>query len=200
MRETRGEDLPPGLFTVRPEHCPTSKEELYERLNYYAAWMGVAVSDALYECLVDLRNAADKLPHEAARRLALKAFTDEEYAAAVKEILCIWFHLEAMDQGGDEAPEWLLSFLRSAFVASDYLITEPKALDVMHAYEDFGDSVSLCRQCAIRACRALGFGHYSPGFGAAVEPVLFRTGPRRQQILEEALTLPLETVKSRPQA
>lgn len=198
MQETRGEELPPGLFHARPEHCPATKDELYERLNFYASWMGVAASDALYECLMQLRQAAPRLPSDAVRQLALKGFTDEEYACAVKEILCIWFHLEAMDQGGDNSPEWLLSFLRLAFNASDYLIATPKALDVMNSYEDCKESVSLCRAAAIRACHALGFGEYSPGFSAALERVFLRSAPQRQQILEEALTLPLETMRSRP--
>ena len=198
MQETRGEELPPGLFQVRPEHCPATKDELYQRLNFYASWMGVAVSDALYECLTELRLAAPKLPSDEVRQLALKGFTDEEYAAAVKEILCIWFHLEAMDQGGESSPPWLISFLRLAFNASDYLIANPKALDVMNAYSEHGDIGSLCREAATRACHALGFGEYSPGFSAALEKAFFQTGPQRQQILEEALTLPLETMRSRP--
>lgn len=198
MRETRGEELPQGLFKARAEHCPKTKEDLYERLNYYASWLGVAVSDALYECLVDLRNAASRISDEEIRNLALKAYTDEEYAAAVKEIMCIWFHQEAMDQGGDEAPEWLLSFLKQAFNASDYLIAEPKALDVMFSYEDFANIEAVCHESAARACRALGFGPLSPGFAAAIERVFLETAPKRQQILEEALTLPAETVRTRP--
>lgn len=198
MRGIRGEELPPGLFHARPEHCPRTKDELYERLNYYASWMGVAASDALYECLADLRQAAPRLPNDAVRQLALKGFDDNEYASAVKEILCIWFHLEAMDQGGERAPEWLLSYLRLAFNAGDYLIAEPKAIDVINSYDDHKDAVSLCRAAAVRVCRHLGFGEYSDGFSAAIERVFFSTAPQRQQILEEALTLPLETMRSRP--
>ncbi len=198
MHETRGEELPPGLFQARPEHRPATKEEWNERLNFYACWMGVAVSDALYECLMALRQAAPNLPNNTVRNLALKAYSDEEYAAGVKEVLCIWLHLEAMDQGGDNSPPWLLTFLRLAFSASDHLIAEPPALAVMHSYEDFGDVVVLCRAAANRTCRALGFAEFSPGFAAALEKVFLQTAPQRQQILQEALTLPLETVRTRP--
>jgi hypothetical protein len=198
MHETRGEELPPGLFQARPEHRPATNEEWNERLNFYACWMSVAVSDALYECLMALRQAAPNLPNDIVRNLALKAYSDEEYASAVKEVLCIWLHLEAMDQGGDKTDQWLLTFLRLAFSASDHLIPEPEALTVMHSYEDFGDVVSLSRAAAARTCRALGFGDFSPGFSAAVERVFLKTSPQRQQILQEALTLPLETMRTRP--
>ncbi len=198
MCQTQGEELPPGLFRARAQHCPATREELYERLNFYASWMGVAVSDVLYECLMELREAAPKLPDETVRQLALKAYSDNEYAQAVKEILCIWFHLEAMDQGGDEAPEWLLSFLRLALNASDYLIPTPKALDVMRAHDNHSSLGSLCQAASVRTCQALGFGEFSPGFAAAVNKVFFQTAPQRQQILEEALALPLETMRSRP--
>lgn len=198
MRGIRGEELPPGLFHARPEHCPRTKEELYERLNYYASWMGVAASDALFESLTALRQAAPRLPNDEVRALALKGYTDEEYTSAVKEVLCIWFHLEALDQGGERAPEWLLSYLRLAFNAGDYLIATPKAMDVISSYDDHNDVVSLCQAAAIRTCRALGFGEYSEGFSAAIDRVFFATAPQRQQILEEALTLPLDTMRSRP--
>jgi hypothetical protein len=198
MHQTSGEELPPGLFHARPEHCPSTREELHERLNYYTSWMGVAASDALYDCLIAARQVADKLPDEEVRQLALKSFSDEEYSTAVKEILCIWFHLEAMDQGGENAPPWLLSFIRLAFNASDFLIAEPKARAVMHSYEDHIDISSLCRAAATRTCQWLGFGPYSPGFAAAVERIFSRSAPQRQQILEESLTLPLATMRSRP--
>ena len=198
MSGSGGDELPPGLFRVRAEHCPRTKDELHERLNFYASWMGVAASDALYECLMRLREAAPKVPDDAVREIALKGYSDEEYARAVKEIVCIWFHLEVMDQGGYDAAPWLLSFLRMAFSASDYLIESPPAIEVMHAYEDHGDTVSMCRLAAVRVCSWLGFGDYAPGFAVAVERTFFGTAPQRQQILEEALTLPVETIRSRP--
>ena len=196
MGTSRGEELPRGLFQVRLEHCPRSKEETYERLHFYVSWLGVAVADSLQDCLLDLRRKAGMTDNRAVQRLLLKGYSDEEYVAAVKEILCIWLHLEVIDQGGEEAPEWLVSFLRLAFGCTDRLIAEPKAWNVLSSYEHCEDFVSLCRQTSMRVSRSLGFAEHAEGISPAFHPALIQSSSRRQQILEEALTLPLETIRT----
>ncbi len=188
------------LFRVRPEHCPASKQEKYKRLHYYVSRLGVAVSDYLMEALLNLRRSAYQFQDQRVQQLALKAYNDDEYTSAVKELLCIWLHLEAMDQGGDRMADWLLGFLRLAFGATDILIAHPRAMDVLNSYGHVADENSLCQETATRACRALGFGEAATVFAPLLVPILNQTGQTRQAILKESLTLSLETIIAHPLA
>lgn len=196
MSNVRTDQLPGGLFRVRPEHCPKTKQEKYKRLHFYVSKLGVALSDYLMEALLDLRRNAYRFPQPDVQQAALKAYDDEEYTKAVKELLCIWLHLEAMDQGGDRMPDWLLSFLRLAFGATDILIPHPRAMDVLNSYGHCTTEEMLCQEATLRASQSLGFGESAPTFAEQLIPVLTQTGQIRQAILKEALVLPLETIIS----
>jgi hypothetical protein len=192
MMSGRVEQWAPS-FRVRPEHAPRSKPETYKRLHYYVAKMGVTVSDQLQAVLIDIRRNAYSLPPDI-QRTALKGFSDDEFVSTVKEILCIWMHLEAVDQGGEFMPAWLLTFLRLGFGATDYMIPKPKAIDVMLSYDDCDEYLALVRQVAYKIAHMLGFGAHARIFADPLAQILTETGPLRQQILEKALTLPIETI------
>src|SRR5438105_14289988 len=100
MTSGRIEGALPDVFRVLPEHAPKSKSETYKRRHYYVAEMGVTVSDQLQSALIDLRRNAHYLPDQDLQRIAMKGYSDEEFVFAVKEIVCLWMHMEAMDQGG----------------------------------------------------------------------------------------------------
>lgn len=182
------------VFQVTPDLIPKSNEETYKRLHYYVAEMSVSISDHLRDALIELRKMSDQLPNQELQQLALKGYTDEEFVAAVKELLCIWLHLEAMDQGGEEMPGWLLAFFHLALGAADYMIAKPKAREVMRCYENCDDLAALCLQCCERTCQALGFGDASMIFGPTIYPVLLYTGQLRQKFLERALTSPISQI------
>jgi hypothetical protein len=200
MFNVRADQTPGGLFRARPEHCPKSKQEKYKRLHFYVSKLGVALSDLLMEALLDLRRNAYQYQDSNMQRIALKAYGDEEYTNAVKELLCIWLHLEAMDQGGDTMPDWLLGFLRLAFGATDILIAHPRAAEVLNSYGHCVDEESLCREAAVKACRALGFEETSEMFAPRLRPILTQSSQVRQSILREALVSPLEEIIAHPLA
>ena len=198
MSNVRAEQLPGGLFRVRPEHCPKTKQEKYKRLHYYVSRLGVSLSDALMELLLDLRRTAYRYQDPQVQKSALKAFDDDEYTNAVKELLCIWLHLEAMDQGGDLMPDWLLGFLRLAFGATDILIARPRAMDVLNSYANCINEDQLVREACEKASRALGFGDAARIFAPQLAPILLQTAPVRQTILKESLVRPLEEIIANP--
>lgn len=181
-------------FQASDEHAPRSKTEAYKRLHYYVSKMGVTISDQLQLALIDLRRNAHQLPEDGLQKLAIKGFRDDEFVPAVKEILCIWLHLEAIDQGGEKMPDWLLTFLRLAFGATDYMIPRPTAADVMGAYEHTSDLTELCLQSSVKVAQILGFGEHARIFAPSISPVLLKTEALRQQILQKALMLPAETI------
>jgi hypothetical protein len=190
------EGLPGGVFRVRPEHNPKTKSEKYKRVHYLVCRLGLAVSDRLQEALVDLRRQAYQAPSPELEQLALKGYSEDEFVGAVKEILCIWLHQEAVDQGGPQAPPWLISFLRIALGATDILIPYPRAMDVFAEYSDCDDMRSLCREAAVRAAGRLGFGENSEVFAAAVVGLLVYNREDRQRVLQDALTLPIGEIQS----
>lgn len=196
MASAKVEGIPSRVFHVRPEHAPRSKSEKYKRVHYFVCRLGLAVSDRLQEALMDLRRQADQAPSQELEQLALKGYSEEEFVCAVKEILCIWLHQEAIDQGGSGAPAWLMSFLRTALGATDILIAHPRAQEVFSGYDDCDDMRSLCREAAIKAATRLGFGQHSLIFASAVAALLVYSRGDRQQVLRDALTLPLAEVTS----
>ncbi len=177
------------------EACPADREESFVRVQFYISRLALVASDHLLESVMTLRRKAYGLTDQLLQQLALKGFTDEEYCAAVKEVLCVWLHLEVIDQGGNDAPDWLLKFLRVAFRSSDYLVESPSAVAVMEAYGDCEDYPSLCSRAALKVCAALGFGVASEVFVSYILPVLKASRPLRQQVLEKALSWPLEKIQ-----
>lgn len=198
MSNIRADQLIGEIFRVRPEHCPKTKQEKYKRLHFYVSRLGVALSDLLMESLLELRRAADGFKDSEIQQAALKAYSDEEYSRGVKELLCIWLHIEAMDQGGDLMPEWLLGFLRLAFGATDILIPQPRAEEVLNSYSHCTNEDLLFREATVKAGRALGFGKAATIFAPRLTHILLETGPVRQVILKEALVLPLDKIITYP--
>lgn len=190
------EGLQGAVFRVLPEHIPKSKPETYRRLHYYVAKLGVTVSDSLQDTLIKLRQSADHIGDPEARTMARKGFNDGEFLPAVKEILVVWLHLEAMDQGGKDMPSWLLTFLRLAFGATDLLIPHPSATEILKSYDCCDDTQSLLIENCHRVAFALGFRSHASIFAAAVSPVVIETSALRQQVLQKALVLPLESLQT----
>jgi len=185
-----------GSFLVGPEHEPGSDEERKIRLDYYIGSLALAASDELVQAVIGLRSAASNLNPPELGTAASRRIAEEEFAQAIKEIICIWIHQEAVDQDVEGMASWLRTFFRLAFGAADYYIHKPTAWEVMHAYGRCHDMVSLCMEACCRVCAELGFGSASPRLGPAVLPVILHSRPLRQGILRRALTLPLDSLEA----
>lgn len=186
-------------FRARQGLEPVSDEERNFRLDYYVCRLSMAASQQLSEALLDLRKTAKNLQPPELSRQALKPFKQEEFSSAVKEIVCIWIHQEAMDQGAEELPAWLRTFFRLSFGAADFMIAKPTAWEVMHAYGRCQDMVSLCMEACCRVCDELGFGRAAVTFGGVVMPIVLQTAGFRHKTLQEALTLPIAELRRQAQ-
>jgi len=191
------EDVFREQFLPGPEYEPDSDEERNFRLDFYTCSLAIAASNQLTEALMGLRSAANRLQPPELSTLALKTFKEEEFSAAIKEVVCIWIHQEAVEQGGESVPDWLRTFFRLAFGAADYMLPTPTAWEVMHAYGRCRDMVSLCMEACCRVCVELGFGVASITFSPTVMPIVLQTGELRQGVLKEALSLPLGELRER---
>ena len=119
MSSARAGGLADGMFRVLPEHNPTSKTDKYKRIHYLVCRLGLTVSDRMQEALIDLRRQAYQAPNSELERLALKGFSEEEFVGAVKEVLCIWLHQEAVGCSAEEATEWLADMEKQGRLVSD---------------------------------------------------------------------------------
>lgn len=179
-------------FYVTPALNPKSRSERYKRVHYYVSQLGVAVSAQLKERLLAIRQLADRIRDPDLAAYASKSFSEDEFLKAVKELLCIWIHLDAADQGGDLMPAWLMNYLKLSLYASDYLIEVPDAMSVMDLHSDCRDLDSLCSEVSIKACDYLGFDAAAAAFAPALKPMLTQSRSIRQQFLKNSLTLSIE--------
>lgn len=178
-------------FRARPENNPKDRTEKYRRVHYYVSRMGVAISNQLKQALLALRNAAPQLQTEQMRVVASKQYTEDEFLPAVKELLCIYVHLDAIDQGGELMPAWLMNYLKLALHATDYLIATPEAMLVMESHADCRNMNELTNEVSLKVCETLGHGGCARAFAPAVGTLIKASRTTRNRILKESLTLPL---------
>lgn len=183
------------FFRPRPEHNPRVRHERFQRVHYYVSRMGVAVSDELKDIVVALRTSAEQFTSEEIRAAVTKQYREAEVLAATKELLCIWIHLEAVDQGGELMPAWLMHFFKLSLYVSDYLIASPEAMEVMDSHSDCREMGALCDDVGLTVAAYLGYGRSAPLLAPVIAPILRESREIRQPILKDALTLPVEEME-----
>lgn len=182
--------LPPALALYRPlpGHTPRSRNDRCKRVHQYAAKLAASASAELKHTLLALRNAADEQPATALQTAARKEFTEPEFLAAVKEIVCIWTYLEAVDQGGEMMPQWLMNYFKLALYAADYLIEHPTSANIMQAYADCSQMDELMARATRTIANHLGFGEHADKFCPSLAPLLENSRSIRQAALKQSLT------------
>ena len=184
---------PAIVFRPMPGHNPRSRQDRYRRVHYYVSQLGAAASGHLKQALLALRGASDHMPEDL-QNLAMKPYMESEFLPATKELLCIWIHLEAVDQGGEGMPSWLMQYLKLGLYATDYLIPEPQAINVMQAHAPCTELPALFDEVALTMAQYLGYGARASEFAPAFNPLLESTRQLRQKILKQSLTADLETL------
>jgi hypothetical protein len=178
----------PAIFRPNPGHNPKSRNDRYRRVHKYVSELAAAASGQLKQALVVLRNASDELP-EQLQPAAQKQYVESEFMPAAKELLCIWIHLEAIDQGGEIMPEWLVEFLKLSLHATDFVIAAPTAADVMQSHSACTTLNMLVDQSAASIATRLGYGSVAKSFAPIFAPLLLNSRATRQEVLHNALTI-----------
>lgn len=177
----------PPLFRPMPGHNPRNREDRYRRVRYYTAQLGSQASAQLKQALLVLRNNADQMPTPELQAMARKQYTEVEFLSAVKELMCMWIHLEAVDQGGEGMPSWLMSYLKLALFATDYMIEKPGSMEIMTMHAHCTELADLHTESAKTVAAYLGFGASSEILGKAFVPLLTNSRAMRQKLLRESL-------------
>lgn len=180
---------PAQVFRPMPGHNPRSRQDRYRRVHYYVSKMGQTASAQLKQALLVLRNAAAQMPTPDLQIAASKQYTEQEFLPATKELVCIWIHLEAVDQGGEAMPAWLMNYLKLALYATDYLIAEPQAMDIMAKHAHCSDLPTLYSEVGETIGQYLGYGEAAAALGPAFLPLLTNARATRQKFLKESLTV-----------
>jgi hypothetical protein len=170
----------PPIFRPNPGFNPRGRSERHRRVHFYAVQLAKEASTSLRDVIVYLRQT-----NEAWRR----QFTAQQFQSASKELMCIWIHLEAIDQGGESMPAWLMNYLKLALHAADQLIESPRALDVMKQHQQCTDLDSLYNEVIETIAANLGFTEMTNEIASAIFPLLVNSRAMRQSVLRESLLL-----------
>ena len=184
---------PAIMFRPMPGHNPRSRQDRYRRVHYYVSQLGAAASGQLKQALLALRAASEHMPVDL-QELALKPYIESEFLPATKELLCIWIHLEAVDQGGEGMPSWLMQYLKLALYATDYSIPEPQAINVMEQHAACSELPALFGEVSLTMAAYLGYGERANELAPAFLPLLENTRQIRQRILKQSLAGDLDTL------
>lgn len=184
----------PHIFRPAFAAHPRTPSERYKRVHYYVATLGADSSALLKKALLAIRKAAEVMPDASLQAAARKQFTEAEFLPATKELLCLWIHFEAVDQGGLHSPAWLLHYLRLSLYAADYLLMSPQAMPVMDSHAHCQDMKSLHLSVSGSLARRLGFGMHARALAPALVPLLSTTRNVRQDALRKSLSLDLDQI------
>jgi len=189
---TPGEVATPD-FKAEPEHRPASDAEMYARVHFYTGALTHTIAKVLEETVKGIRRDADQLDEPELRLLAQKDYEVPQLIAANKEVVFNWMQQDLMEQGGEDAQEWLTNFLTIAAQAIENRYPEPPFKDVVPEYRFCITKGLFCHETAERVLLALGFGRNRAFIGPIEEKLEQSTA--RQDILKKSLTLPIEEIK-----
>lgn len=184
-----------SFLLIEARHCPRSAKERYRRIHYYVSMLSVSISEQLKQILLAVRHVSDQIKNDEIRQVARKPFSEAEFLPAVKELLCIWIHLDAIDQGGYSMPDWLLNYLRLSLFATDFLISRPGAVAVLELHGQCRDPEILAQEVCLKMCEYLGFGPHAKAFAPALHSLILNSRPYRQKILKDSLHLPVNQLQ-----
>lgn len=173
----------PPIFRPNPGFNPRGRQERHRRVHFYAVQIAREASTAIRDTIVYLRSTNDEWRRQ---------FTPQQFHSAVKELMCMWIHLEAIDQGGESMPAWLMNYFKLALNASDQLIASPRALDIMKQHQQCNDLDTLYGEVVETIATNLGFPEMTNEIASALFPLLTNTRVMRQNVLRESLLLQQE--------
>lgn len=177
------------FFQASDEFMPADQFEFADRLEYYLVRLSFASVELVKEFMLAL--TAQVLEEE--DKVNFPLLEDAHLAGSSKELLCVWLHQEALEQGGEAMPEWLLYFLRAALFLTDAALPDMKMNDVFDCYDRCESFKDFCELASDRVAS-----HVLPGvdtLGFTGQKWGLVRSPVRNAILSEALALPASDIR-----
>lgn len=193
MDNASGQEQLADTFQVLPAHEPTPGKDASERAIFVASSLALAQADFLFSLIKDLRTG---LLSTDLKQAASRTFSEKEFDGGVKELTCTSIYLMALEQGGVSSPNWLKSFLLLCFKASDLVISQPCAQEIMQTHE-FLTMEDLLRETSLDTYHNLGFKGQIEPLTQKISSFIVSGKNIRARILELALTSELHQLQEK---
>lgn len=185
----------PGFQKIKPSiaKAPATERESAERALFFATINGMESTRLLREymnvCEQEFRsNAANS-------NTPLPEVTQEEFAEAVKELLCfsIWLALYEHAEAEADPPEWFKIFILQSIGLSDKLYAIPSATEVGDKYPLSEGVEMACQLLSMNMAHKLKLGATAPGASLHLASLVQNNEQVRAELMRIALT---ETIES----
>ncbi len=186
---------PPAFQKITPStaKAPATERESAERALFFATINGMESTRLLREYM----NVCEQEFHsnDANTGKPLPEVTQEEFAEAVKELLCfsIWLALYEHAEAAADPPEWFKIFILQSIGLSDKLYPTPSATEVGDKYPLSEGVEMACQLLSMNMAHKLKLGATAPGASLHLASLVQNNERVRAELMAIALT---ETIES----
>ena len=173
--------------------APATERESAERALFFATINGMESTRLLREYM----NVCEQEFHanEANKNVPLPEVSQEEFAEAVKELLCfsIWLALYEHAEAQSDPPEWFKIFILQAIGLSDKLYAIPGATEVGDKYPLSEGVEMACQLLSMNMAHKLKLGATAPAASLHLSSLVQNNERVRAELMHISLT---ETIES----
>ncbi len=180
----------PGFQKITPSTAqpPASERESAERALFFATINGMESTRLLREYM----NVCEQEFHanEANKNMPMPDISQNEFAEAVKELLCfsIWLALYEHAEAQTDPPEWFKIFILQAIGLSDKLYPTPSATEIGDKYP-LAEGVDMaCQLLSMNMAHKLKLGATAPGASLHLSSLVQNNERVRAELMQIALT------------
>jgi len=174
--------------------APATERESAERALFFATINGMESTRLLREYM----NVCEQEFHsnEANKNLPLPEVTQDEFAEAVKELLCfsIWLALYEHAEAQADPPEWFKIFILQSIGLSDKLYPTPTATEVGDKYPLSEGVFMACQLLSMNMAHKLKLGATAPGASLHLAALVQNNEQIRAELMYLALTEPISSL------
>lgn len=168
--------------------APENERESAERALFFATITGMESTRLLREYM----DVCEKEFHanEASKNIPMPEISQEEFAEAVKELLCfsIWLTLFEHAEVSADPPEWFKLFILQSIGLSDKLYAIPGAAEVGDKYP-LAEGIELsCQLLSMNMAHKLKLGATAPGASLHLGTLIQDNEKVRAELMYLALT------------
>lgn len=185
----------PAFQKIVPSQAkpPATERESAERALFFATINGMESTRLLREYM----NVCEQEFHanEANKNVPLPEVTQEEFAEAVKELLCfsIWLALYEHAEAQADPPEWFKIFILQSIGLSDKLYAIPSATEVGDKYPLSEGVEMACQLLSMNMAHKLKLGATAPAASLHLASLVQNNERVRAELMSLSLT---ETIES----
>lgn len=186
----------PAFQKIQPSVAkpPATERESAERALFFATINGMESTRLLREYM----NVCEQEFHsnEANKNVPLPEVSQEEFAEAVKELLCfsIWLALYEHAEAQADPPEWFKVFILQSIGLSDKLYAIPSATEVGDKYPLSEGVEMACQLLSMNMAHKLKLGATAPAASLHLSSLVQNNERVRAELMHISLTESIESL------